>query len=402
MTQSSIHSTAPAFDGDLFTDDVLADPYAAYAMLRELGPVVWLAAHDTFVVTRYREARTVLASPDLFCSGQGVALNDACNQQTAGRSLIATDGDLHSHLRKILAHNITPRAIRHLETQIQTQADALISDLVARRSFDAVEDLARSLPLSIVPDLVGWPADGRDHLLRWAGATFNFLGPMNDRALNAVPDVVAMLAFAAEMAAGGRLLPGSVGAGVVDAAANGELAPDRVAALIVGYLAPSLDTTISAMGSAVWLAATHPEQWDALRRQPELIPNAFNEVVRLESPIRIFSRVATSPTSLGGTSLDQGARIAVLYGSANRDPLQFPDPDSFIVDRANAGEHLGFGHGVHSCAGQGLARMETHALLSAMTKTVARIEITGAAVRATNNLINGWERLPVSVVPGIG
>jgi cytochrome P450 len=399
MTQASIQSPAPVFDGDLFTDDVLADPYASYATLRELGPVVWLAAHDTFAVTRYGEARAVLTGPDLFCSGQGVALNDACNQQTAGRSLIATDGERHSHLRKILAHNITPRAIRHLEAQIQTQADALIADLATRRSFDAVEDLAKSLPLSIVPDLVGWPADGREHLLRWAGATFNFLGPLNDRALDAVPDVVAMMAFAAEMAAGGRLLPGSVGAGVVDAVANGELEADQVAALIVGYLAPSLDTTISAMGSAIWLAATHPEQWELLRRQPELIPNAFNEVVRLESPIRIFSRVTTSPTSLGGTALAEGARIAVLYGSANRDPLQFPDPDSFRIDRANAREHLGFGLGVHSCAGQGLARMETHALLSAMTRAVARIEVAGPAVRATNNLINGWERLPVRVAP---
>jgi cytochrome P450 len=132
MTQASIQSPAPVFDGDLFTDDVLADPYASYATLRELGPVVWLAAHDTFAVTRYGEARAVLTGPDLFCSGQGVALNDACNQQTAGRSLIATDGERHSHLRKILAHNITPRAIRHLEAQIQTQADALIADLVAR------------------------------------------------------------------------------------------------------------------------------------------------------------------------------------------------------------------------------------------------------------------------------
>ncbi|HEX4094597.1 MAG TPA: cytochrome P450 [Trebonia sp.] len=400
MTQSSIQSPAPAFDGDLFTDDVLADPYDTYATLRELGPVVWLAAHDTYVVTRYREARTVLGSPDVFCSGQGVALNDACNQQTAGRSLISTDGELHGHLRKILAHNITPRAIRHLEEQIQTQADALIGRLVARRSFDAVEDLATSLPLSIVPDLVGWPADGRDHLLQWAGATFNFLGPMNARARDAVPDVVAMQAFAAEMAAGGRLMQGSVGAGIVEAAANGELEPDRVAALIVGYLAPSLDTTISAMGSAIWLAATHPPQWDLLRRRPELIPNAFNEVVRFESPIRIFSRVTTGETSLGGVSLDPGTRVAVLYGSANRDPLQFPDPDTFAVDRVNAGEQLGFGHGVHSCAGQGLARMEAHALLSAMTKAVARIELAGPPVRAANNLINGWERLPVTVAPG--
>jgi cytochrome P450 len=399
MTQPSIQSPTPVYDGDLFTDDVLADPYDTYAMLRELGPVVWLSAHDTYVVTRYREARTVLASPDIFCSGQGVALNDVCNQQTAGRNLISTDGDLHSHLRKVLAHNITPRAIRHLEAQIQTQADALIARLVARQSFDAVEDLAKSLPLSIIPDLVGWPADGRDRLLQWAGATFNFLGPMNDRARDAVPDVVAMQAFAAEMAVGGRLIPGSVGAGIVQAAANGELRPDRVAALIVGYLAPSLDTTISAMGSAMWLAATHPQQWDLLRRQPELIPNAFNEVVRLESPIRVFSRVATNPTSLGGTSIAQGSRMAVLYGSANRDPLQFPDPDSFTIDRANAGEHLGFGYGVHSCAGQGLARLETHALLSAMTQAVARIEIAGPAVRATNNLINGWQQLPVNVVP---
>jgi cytochrome P450 len=399
MTQSSIQSAAPAFDGDLFTDDVLADPYDTYAALRELGPVVWLAAHDTYAVTRYREARTVLGAPELFCSGQGVALNDPCNQQTAGRSLIATDGERHGHLRKVLARNITPRAIRHLEAQIQTQADALVSDLVARQRFDAVEDLAKSLPLSIVPDLVGWPADGRDHLLQWAGATFNFLGPLNDRALQAVPDVVAMQAFAAEMAAGGRLMPGSVGAGVVETAERGELEPDQVAALIVGYLAPSLDTTISAMGSAVWLAATHPEQWELLRRQPELIPNAFNEVVRLESPIRIFSRVTTGPTSLGGVALAEETRIAVLYGSANRDPLQFPDPDTFAIDRANAGEHVGFGHGVHSCAGQGLARMETHALLAAMAASVARIELAGPAVRATNNLINGWQRLPVRVVP---
>jgi cytochrome P450 len=221
---------------------------------------------------------------------------------------------------------------------------------------------------------------------------------MNDRARDAVPDVVAMQAFATEMASGGRLVPGSVGAGVVDAAANGELEPGRVAALIVGYLAPSLDTTISAMGSAMWLAAAHPKQWDLLRRQPELIPNAFNEVLRLESPIRVFGRVATTSTSLGGITLPQGARIAVLYGSANRDPLQFPDPDSFTIDRANAGEHLGFGHGVHSCAGQGLARMETHALLAAMAKAVARIEVAGPAVRARNNLINGWAQLPVKVL----
>ena len=396
----STRAGAAVFDGDLFTDQVLRDPYGTYTALRDLGPVVWLAAHDVYAVTRYSEARTVLASPDVFCSGEGVALNDVCNERFAGRNLIATDGDVHGHLRRILARSITPRAIRHLEAQIESQAAGLIGRLVERGRFDAADDLAKALPLSIVPDLVGWPLDGRDHLLEWAGATFNFLGPMNDRARDSVPDVMAMQAFAADMAAGGRLMPGGVGAGVVAAAANGELEPDRVAALIVGYLAPSLDTTVSGMGSAIWLLATHPRQWDLLRRRPELIPGAFNEVLRLESPIRVFSRVATELTSLGGCDLPQGARVAVLYGCANRDPRQFPDPDSFLADRANAGEHLGFGYGVHGCAGQGLARMETHALLSSMTKAVERIELAGPAVRAVNNLINGWERLPVRVFRG--
>jgi cytochrome P450 len=327
-------TAAPSYPHDLFTDQVLGDPYEHYRALRDLGPVVWLDAHQMYAVARYAEARAVLGDPGTYCSGRGVALNDTANA-----------------------------------------------------------------PLTVVPDLVGWPAEAREHLLEWAAATFDLLGPLNDRAQRAAPLSRAMMALAAETAATGNLLPGSVGAGVIEAARRGELEPDRVAPLIVGYLAPSLDTTISAIGSAVWLLARYPAQRAALRADPALIPNVFNETLRLESPLRAFSRVTTVTARAGDVDIPAGARVVVLYASANRDERHFPHPDEFDITRPNAGEHLGFGWGVHGCAGQGLARMEAHALLTALAEQVDRIDLTAPATAVLNNLINARASVPVTVTP---
>jgi cytochrome P450 len=390
---------APSYPHDLYTDEVLAHPYAHYAALRELGPVVWLDAHEMHAVTRWTEARAALFDAATFCSGRGVAMNEPMNAIGAGRSLIMTDGELHEHLRRILGRNITPRALSSLNERTDELAAALVSRLVARGTFDAAADLAQSLPTTIVPDLVGWPDEGRPHLLEWAGATFNCLGPMNDRAKQSVPPVQAMLGFAEQVAASGSMAPGSVGAGVLEAAARGDIEPERVAPLLVGYLAPSLDTTISGIASAVWLLAQDPDQWEALRADRSLVPNAFNEALRVESPIRSFTRVTTSATRLGEVELPEGARTVILYASANRDETHFEDPDRFDVTRANASDHLGFGFGSHSCAGQGLARMEAHAVLNALLDQVESLELAGQASRSINNLINGWGSVPVRVTP---
>jgi cytochrome P450 len=388
--------TIPSYQNDIFTDEVLLDPHEQYQALRELGPVVWLDAHDMYVVPRYAEARTVLGDSDTFCSGRGIGLNDHTNSMAAGKNLIHTDGQQHAHLRGQLGRGLTPRALRAMRESIDQVAHELVARLVQGGTFDAVPDLARTLPLTVVPDLVGWPAGGREHLLEWAGATFDVLGPLNSRARDAGPKVRAMLEFAARTAAERDLMPGGLGAAVLAAADRGELEPAQVPPLIVGYIAPSLDTTISAIGSAVWLLASHPEQWALLKANPSLIPNAFNEIVRLESPIRAFSRVATTDTNLGGQDIEAGSRLMVLYTSANRDERHFERPDEFDVTRANAAEHVGFGYGVHACAGKGLARLETHAVLQALVKQVDRIEM-GEPVRGLNNLISTWASLPVKV-----
>lgn len=179
-------------------------------------------------------------------------------------------------------------------------------------------------------------------------------------------------------------------------AAGGNTLTTEAPLVIVDYLAPSLDTTISAIGSAVWLLATYPGQWAALKADPTLAANAFNEVVRLESPIRAFSRVTTADTTVAGHKLAEGSRVMILFASANRDEQMFTDAERFDITRGNAAEHIGFGYGVHGCAGQGLARLEGQAVLRALVTHVDAMEL-GQPVRAMNNLISAFTSLPLRV-----
>lgn len=248
----------------------------------------------------------------------------------------------------------------------------------------------------MVPDLLGWPDHGRDKLLPWAAATFDTLGPLNDRAQAAVPTVMELMAFAGGLAEQRDLAPDSVGARILAAADRGEISPEQVPPLLIDYLAPSMDTTISALGHALALFARHPDQWQAVREDPSLVPRAFNEVLRLESPIRCCSRVTTTDVDIDGHTLPAGARVVLHYASANRDERMFDDPERFDVRRHNAGAHLAFGIGAHTCAGQGLARVEAHALLTALAQRVETIAVEDPAP-AFNNLINAYAALPTTI-----
>ncbi|HEX4359126.1 MAG TPA: cytochrome P450 [Pseudonocardia sp.] len=387
----------PAFTPDLFADDVLLDPYPHYRQLRDLGPLVWLEAQQVYVLPRYEEVRAALRDAETYRSGRGVGLNDLVNERGRGTTL-ASDGRAHDVQRQLLFGPLTPKSLVPLRASVERLADDLVAGLVARGECDAVADLARALPLTVVPDLVGWPAESRANLLPWAAAGFDVLGPMNGRAQRALPAFGELLEFTGQVASKEGFAPDGVGARLLAAARRGEIAPEQVGPLVLDYLVPSMDTTISAIGSAVWLFARHSEQWSAVRAEPELIPRAFNEVLRLESPIRCFSRVTTRETTVGEHTLPAGARVVLHYASANRDERCFTAPDEFDVRRENVGGQLGFGLGTHNCAGQGLARIEAHAVLAALARRVARIS-AGEPVRGLNNLINHLTALPVTLHP---
>jgi cytochrome P450 len=385
----------PSYAADLYSDGAIADPYPHYRALRDLGPVVWLDAHQVYAVPRYNEARAVLMDDTTYLSSKALALNHVINEAMQGGT-IASDGELHAHLRQVVAHRLTPRALRPIREYVQQQADALVADLVRRRSFDAITELAQALPLAVVPEFVGLPVRGRGSLLDWASANFDSLGPMNERCVAALPGAAEMGEFAARTVADGDVRPDSLADGVIQAAHRGEITEQQSVRLMLAYVAPSLDTTISAVGSAVWLFANNDLQWQKLREDPALIPGAVNEVVRCETPIRALGRRAGESTTLAGVDLAADDQLLVIYASANRDERQWDRPDEFDVTR-DATRNLGFGYGVHGCAGQGLARIEIEALLKSLLRNVRRFVITDEPTRAVNNVIRAFASLPVRI-----
>jgi cytochrome P450 len=389
----------PTYDADLFTDETLSEPYGHYQALRDLGPVVWLDAHGVYAVARYQDVRAILADPETYCSGQGVGLNDVLNELGRGTTLMS-DGDDHRYLRAVIGRPLTQKAVAELRPQARERAKGLADRLVEQGAFDAVPDLAEVLPTTWVPDLLGWPEEGREKLLDWAAATFNGFGPPNERTNAAAPGVLEMAAFA-ERVAISALPEGSMAAGILDAVARGDLSTGQCPMAIIDYLGPSLDTTISGLGNAIWLFATHPEQWQLLRADPGLAKQAFDEALRLESPVTGFTRVATRAGSIGGVRLPAGSRVLVSFASANRDERYWNDPERFDIERPNA-SHVAFGFGEHACAGMGLARLEATEVLTALASRVGRFELDGTPVRKLNNVIRAFGSLPMRIVSAAG
>jgi cytochrome P450 len=295
----------------------------------------------------------------------------------------------------VVIRPLRPMALRKLTDEITSEADELAERLAARGSFDAVTDLAHHLPLTVVSNLVGLPADGRERMLEWASALFNCIGPRNQRTVSAFPVLEEMVQYAATQAVRGKLKPGSWAEALHDAADRGEIAREALPVMMIDYMAPSLDTTIFAITNAVDLFARHPDQWELLRSDPSLVPSAINEVLRLEAPIQGFSRYAVSDYQLDAVTIPAGARAIMFYGAANRDEREYPDPDRFDV-RRDPRTHLAFGAGPHQCVGMNLARLEMTALFTALAARIRRFEIQNAE-RALHNILRGFTRLEVTV-----
>lgn len=392
-------TTAPHSDVDLFTDEALTDPYPLYAELRELGPVVHLDRLGIWALPRYEQTRAVLADWQTFTSEQGVSLNEQMSGMQMG-TVQAVDPPLHDTMRTILANRLSPRAIRRFAPDIEAKSRTLVGRLVRQGSFDAVTDLAQVFPMQIVGDMIGFPEEAKQHMLHWADSAFQGVGPLNDRALAGFPVLQEMFTYL--MGLGEKdFVDGGLGRAMFDAAREGELAETDVVPMLWNFTGPAMDTTISLIGHAVWRFATTPDQWELVRRDRTLVAQALMEVLRLDAPIQMFTRFVRRDTEIEGVPIAEGSRVVVMYGAANRDARQYPEPDRFDVTR-NPVDHLSFGYGLHGCVGQGLARMEAASVVTALVEAVHQVRLTAPPVRHLNNVVRSLERLPVEVDPVAG
>ncbi|SEH58158.1 Cytochrome P450 [Mycolicibacterium rutilum] len=389
-------STIPEFDVDIFSDEVLQDPFPTYARMRELGPVVRLTVNGVLAVARYAEVRAVLMDHTRFISGKGVGFNSQFNE-VRQHSVIASDSPRHDMLRGVLQDRLGPRSIRNVERVIRPRAQSLVDEMTRRGSFDAVIDFGQVFPVEVVGELIGLPVDARSELLRWANGAFNAFGPPGDRTSAGLADIAEQFEYIRTVATRDQLAPGSMGAAVYEAADAGIIPEEYCLHLLSAYLTAGMDTTVNALGAMVWLLGSHPEQWQELRRLPHRVNAVVNEVLRIEAPAQLFSRVAAVDADVSGIEIAAGERVAVIYGSANRDERQYPDPDKFDIHR-NAAGHLTFGTGLHACAGQVLARIELQAVLESMIERVETLTV-GDPTRKLNNVLRGFSHIPATFTP---
>jgi cytochrome P450 len=387
-------------DIDPFSAQSLADPYPVHELMRDVGPVFRLERYGAWGVARHVEVRSVLSDWQSYCSSAGVGLTNT-RKETPWRApglVLEADPPLHTRTRAVLTRILSPAAARKLRTAFEVEAVRLVDELVSRGTFDAIKDLAEAYPLKVFPDAVGLPLAGREKLLPYGNMVFNAFGPPNELFTTAVAAAERFQDWIVENCSRRALAPGSFGAQIYEAAEAGELSQEEAPRLVRAFLSAGLDTTVSALGNAIYLFGRIAEQWDILRDDPSLARDAFEEVLRFESPFQMLFRTTTRNLELAGQRIAANEKILVSLAAANRDPRHWQEPDRFDVKRRKPG-NMAMGTGIHGCVGQVIARLEGGLVLTALAKKVERIEIVGQPERRLNNTLRGLTTLPVRIVP---
>jgi 4-methoxybenzoate monooxygenase (O-demethylating) len=400
MASEQTTLSRPVSSVDPFSHDFLQDPYPHHQELREAGPVVWLEQYGIWTMARHEQVRDALTDHQTYCSAAGVGLSDF-RKETPWRPpsiILEADPPLHTRTRAVLTRILSPAAIKVLRETFEREAELLVSRLVEQREFDGVADLAEAYPLKVFPDAVGISNEGRENLLPYGNMVFNSFGPRNDLFNAAMANAGPVRDWIMSKCSRAALKPGGLGMQIFNAVDSGELTEDEAGMLVRSFLSAGIDTTVYGLGNALYCLARYPEQWSALRENPALIRGAFEEVLRFEAPVQSFFRTTTRAVEVSGVRLGDGEKVLLLFAAANRDPRRWDKPDTFDVRRRATG-HMTFGTGIHGCVGQAVARLETEAVLGALLKRVAAIEMTAEPKRRLNNTLRGFDTLPLRVVP---
>ncbi|WP_062216446.1 cytochrome P450 [Streptomyces sp. NBRC 109706] len=407
------HDAAPG----LFAPGFVADPYPAYAWLRENAPVhraTLPSGVDAWLVTRYPDARAALADPrlsknptrhqaDEHASGRvGIPGERGAGLMT---HLLNIDPPDHTRLRRLVSKAFTPRGVAAFEPRVRELTERLVDGFAARGSADLIDEFAFPLPIYAICDLLGVPAEDQDDFRSWAGMMLHTTGKRGGvgRA------VKRMRGYLAELIGRKRQEPGDdLISALIRASDHGEqLTEEEAAAMAFILLFAGFETTVNLIGNGMYALLRHPDQLALLRRasvegDERLLATAVEELLRYDGPVELATwRFATEPLVLGGRRIAAGEPVLVVLAAADRDPARFADPDALDLTRSD-NPHLGYGHGIHYCLGAPLARSEGRTALSVLLRRLPDLRLAGEApeLRWRGGLImRGLRSLPVEFTP---
>lgn len=362
---------------DLSSPAARDNPYPAYARLRATAAAVPGGYARSWLVGRYDDVLSTLRDSEHFSN----------SQQGLEATLTGGDGTVHRTARKLLQPAFSPFRLNELSGRLEELASLTARAAADRRSCDFVTDIASTLPIEMLCQMLGDVQQHARHFRRWSDALLTagnqkvrkgyaigwrarlsalFSARRRSR-LRTAQALIDCRNFLREHFKQASVEPsgGWLTDLLADALNAGTLNEEHLVDIGMLFVAAATETTTSTISNAGYLLATRPELADALRTSPDRVNDFVEEILRYEAPIQRRLRYATQDLSLGGMDIRTGDVVIALIGAANRDPEQFPDPDEFIIDR-QPNRHLSFGAGPHFCLGAELARMEARAMLRAL------------------------------------
>ena len=386
---------------NFFSRRLLANPYPIYRRLQTRDPVHRSRLIKGWVLSRHEDIDAVLRDSRRFG-------NDRASTQDANlrfdseepRSMLYRDPPDHTRLRSLVSKAFTPRAVRALRPRVEKIADDLLDSLDGAESFDVIDAIAYPLPVAVICEMLGVPQEDRGPFREWSNDASLSIEPLlDDRRVATSMDTLSKLRdYFSDLAERRRADPGE---DLVSVLTQIEDEGDRLSHLelqlmLVLLLVAGNETTRNLVGNGLLALLRNPEQLDRLRREPELIGPAVEELTRYDSPVQIDGRSVREDTEVGGVPMERGQYLMLLLGAANRDPEAFDDPDVLDVSRER-NPHLGFGRGIHHCLGASLARMEAEVMLGKLLERFPNVRLAGTPHHRRQIVLRGLSSLPVRV-----
>lgn len=387
----------PGSDLDPYALDVLRSPYAFQHALREAGPVVRLERYDVLAVGRFNEATEILSDWGRFTNSGGVGIQDIRKPGNfrIPSMILEVDPPDHDKAKAPLMKLLSPDRLKLWRESFARAAAELVDDLLDRKEVDGVEDIAQAFVFRVFPGTVGVQLP-REPTLVIGEMRFNQSGPPNALYHAAIEAAQPYLAWFENSVQREAVVPGGISELLFDLEDDGVLAPGLASNLVRSFVGGGTDSTISGIGTTLAGLASSPDQWALLHQNPGKARAAFEEGIRFDPPFQVTYRTTVCETELAGHILPPDTKIGVFLGAANRDPERWENPDRFDISRPPRG--IAFGHGIHMCIGQMIARLEADAILTALAKKVSRFELAGEPSHRPMNQVRTLERLPVRLI----
>lgn len=402
---------ALAFDLKRLDRTFLDDPYPTYRALRAHDPV-HLMPDGSYFLTRYDDLVEVYRDARTWSSDKRIDFKpnfgDSLLYEHHTTSLVFNDPPIHTRVRKLLGPTFSPRALKALQPRIEALVDHLLDAVAACGTIDVIDDFATAIPVRLIGDLLGIPDDERGPLRDWSLAILGALEPVLtneqfERGNRAVADFKAYLNDIISRRRDGardeREILSTLVAG--SALAGGDSGEDRLSALellhnCIFLLNAGHETTTNLIGNSIHLLVENPAVRRDLAAHPELIGSAVEEFLRMESSNQLGNRRAVRDCEIGGKRVPAGTYVHLCIGAANRDPAQFADPNWLDI-RRHPNRHLAFGSGIHTCAGNALARMEGQVALQKLVMRFKSVERVGEFVRSGRARFRGFRHYRVAL-----